>query len=128
MIPWEPKRINLIRRARPDHPILCSGFVLAGHRLLSLSDLRRSHSIDDSARYVAGVYFLWDDRRLVYVGSSANVLARATEHFNARRIDFNYATFLAIEFPWYLSVEAAYIVAYLPSSNATHTPRPRRDC
>jgi hypothetical protein len=115
-----------MRRMNPHHPILCSGYVPAGHRLLSLKMLRRSRSIDERAKNVAGVYFLWDDDRLAYVGSSVNVLARAMEHRKGHKINFNYATFLAVAFPWYLSVEAAYIVAYVPGANIAHSPNRRQ--
>ena len=122
---WRPMRINLARRMETDKPILFSGYVPAGHRLLSISALRKCRPVDQRALRANGVYFLWEDRRLLYVGSSADVLPRVMDHLKAGRIGFDYATFLAVEFPWYLSIEAAYIAAYLPASNRTHTPHPR---
>ena len=116
---WKPIKINLLRRANTQPQVLGSGFVPRGFKMLSLPALRRAGKIDGAARR-PGVYFLWDDDLLVYVGSSENVHFRVKAHFKKQAINFNFATYLAIDFPWYLSVEAAYIAAHLPRSNTTH--------
>ena len=119
LLAWKPIKINLARKIDSTKPIMCSGFVPAGARLLSLAALRRSRAVDELAAR-SGVYFLWNDRDLVYIGSSEQIRLRVKNHLRKGRIQFNYATFLAIDFPWYLSVEAAYIVAYMPVSNSMH--------
>jgi len=122
LLEWKPIRINLSRRMKVEQPILCSGFVPPGARLLSLAALRRCRKVGATAN-AAGVYFLWDEDRLIYVGSSGRIDWRVRYHARSRRMPFTDATYLAIEFPWYLSAEAAYIVAYLPVYNRDFTEK-----
>jgi hypothetical protein len=112
-------RINLIRSHANPQELLGSGFKLPGFRLLSVGSLRRRRAVDQTIT-CAGVYFLWEGDRLVYIGSGESVWMRVRSHMLKGVHGFNYATYLAIDFPWYLSVEAAYIVAYTPTGNKRH--------
>lgn len=116
-------KINLARRINPVQPILCEGFMLPGFRVLSLPALRRAKVVNKAAQRT-GVYFLWDEDRLMYIGSSETIWWRIKWHVKKSPGSFNYATYLAIDFPWYLSIEAAYIRAYLPPWNKDHCPPP----
>jgi hypothetical protein len=85
-------------------------------KLLTLPQIRALPRVDDRARR-PGVYFLFIDEHVHYIGSSLNVRARATAHQEERRILFDKATYLATPWPWHLSIEAIYIRAYKPPFN-----------
>lgn len=70
-----------------------------------------------------GVYFLFLDRRCVYVGQSTNVFARMREHFFTKRFDA--FAWMEVAQPKLSEVERHYIKAIQPPLNITHN-RPRR--
>jgi hypothetical protein len=68
----------------------------------------------------AGVYFLWLEDSLVYIGSSANVNARVRNHELLGGIRFDRATFMRVEWPWQMAIELLYIDEYAPPKNRQH--------
>jgi hypothetical protein len=75
-----------------------------------------------SERRFQGIYFLWDDERLLYVGLAKNVASRISQHVSAGKIPFRYvATFEAPgkHFGTFFlaAVECAYITALRPPYN-----------
>lgn len=72
----------------------------------------------------AGVYFLWLEKRLQYIGSSMNVRRRVCLHDCYKETIFDRATFLAVPWPWHLSLEAYYIRQLKPRWNSTHANGP----
>lgn len=70
-----------------------------------------------------GVYFLFLEDRMQYIGSSIDVRARVTAHQDEKRIRFDFATYLPTPSPWHLSIEALYIAHYQPPRNSTFCDR-----
>ncbi len=66
---------------------------------------------------VAGVYFLWRNRDLQYVGVSNECGRRLRHHERSGEIPHDRASLLRVEWPWNLAYEAAYIDAYQPPLN-----------
>lgn len=71
---------------------------------------------------VPGLYLLWHDDSLVYVGLSVDVCQRLAAHQRARRIPFS--AFSVVELPVDVLpfVEAAYIDALAPPFNQKAEP------
>lgn len=91
--------------------------------LLTVPALLLLPKIGGSARR-PGVYFLFLDHALQYVGSSRNVRTRVCNHDLYRDIKFDEATYLAIPEPWHMAIEALYISAYCPPMNSTFSTTP----
>lgn len=65
-----------------------------------------------------GVYFLFLEGQMQYIGSSIDVRARVTTHQEERRIRFDFATYLPTPSPWHLAIEALYIAYHRPPHNS----------
>ena len=66
---------------------------------------------------VRGVYFLFDDDELVYIGQSENILSRIASHLNDKRFDsYN---FIECQYGNLDALEAKYILKYNPKYNKT---------
>lgn len=112
--PGQPAtRVNLLAHQKPK-PVLGTNFGPTKYQLLPKEVLYEARRPE--IRRHSGVYFLWRARELIYVGSSKNVHTRMQSH----SVTFDHCSFLLINFPWYLSVEAAYIVGYRPVENSMH--------
>lgn len=101
--------------------ILRANYFPRKFRVLSKKQLRNYMQVTDRITF-CGVYFLWNGEELAYIGSSLNIKKRVASHAKQQRIAFDYASCLTINFPWHLSVEAAYIDAYMPTWNKRHAP------
>jgi hypothetical protein len=101
-----------LRRHQVAKPVLGTGYGPARYELLSKEVLYRAQRPEMGK--ISGVYFLWRLGDLIYIGSSKNV------HTRTHAVGFDHKSFLLIEFPWYLSVEAAYIAEYYPIENVMH--------
>jgi hypothetical protein len=86
--------------------------------LLSLDALRALPTVGPKAK-LPGVYFLWNKIDLVYIGQSTNVRTRVFNHAVYPPAKFDRITFMAVKWPWHLSVEALYIAKYAPPLNST---------
>lgn len=64
-----------------------------------------------------GVYFLFLDGALQYVGSSGNVRYRVLRHEADQVFTFDHARYLPVAWPWHLAVEGLYIQQYKPPQN-----------
>lgn len=87
-------------------------------QLLAREELEELPEIGRNAKR-PGVYFLFRDDVLVYIGSSTDVRGRVGCHDLYRHVQFNKATFLAVPWPWHMAVEALYIRRYAPKWNST---------
>lgn len=79
----------------------------------------------------SGVYFLFRGQgvnsNLVYVGVSDDVSSRVKAHRAQRRMNFHFATYLPVPWPWHFAIEALYIRAYNPEYNQRLTKRTASD-
>ncbi len=85
--------------------------------LLSLEELR-ALAREAPFRQGAGVYFLWGDDELLYVGSSIQFDDRIWMHRYEGRIPFEFATFIVCPDEYVREyIETAYIRAFKPLYN-----------
>lgn len=80
--------------------------------VLTLEQVKALRRVDGRARY-AGVYFLWQGDRLVYIGQSRDIYKRICKHRQSRKAVFDYATSVMVDYPWHLALERLYIDAFL---------------
>lgn len=83
--------------------------------ILSLDQLRALPQLDLRAQY-PGVYFLWAEQTLIYIGQSYNIGRRVWGHAVRKRFRYDYATGVSVEHPWQLSLERLYIDTYVKHS------------
>ena len=89
--------------------------------ILSLENLRALTPVHDAVP-ICGVYFLWRDEKLIYVGSSNHIHSRIREHLK-KPVPHTHATYMAVPSPWHLAVEAIYIMAHQPELNTAWLPK-----
>jgi hypothetical protein len=65
-----------------------------------------------------GVYFLFHNEELVYIGRTPNVYRRVGEHINSKKIDSFYLLPIEGDDLQLASIERAYLHKYMPSLNA----------
>lgn len=84
--------------------------------LLSLDEVR---DLPEVTRFSGnGVYFLWKEGALIYVGQSNSVANRVRMHRQNHKVrDYDLATWLSVDWPWHLSMEALYIAKLSPRMN-----------
>ena len=127
------------RAARPHIPFL-RGIHVPAEAFLDVNyHMRRTHIDDVTVMTMAelralpreapdigsGIYFLWNDDELVYIGMARNIADRVIGHKRAamgfrtgKKIEFNsYSFFLWDDEPWMHEVELLYILAYRPRFN-----------
>lgn len=68
---------------------------------------------------IPGVYFLFQDETLVYVGQSTHVPTRIESHVREGRLKFNRVAFIKVPPENLLEVEAYYIDLLWPEENRT---------
>jgi excisionase family DNA binding protein len=101
--------------------------------VLGIDELRAlPPATSDESLNASGVYFLWLGEALVYIGQSTAVGDRVQRHADncrwskdptksgrvlGRVIDFDAATWMPVEWPFHLCVEAVYIKAHRPREN-----------
>lgn len=83
-------------------------------QLLPLEALRALPAVDLASKF-SGVYFLWNEDKLVYVGQAGNIAKRIGYHLSSPPTPWRRATCLQIPHPWQLAIEQLYISAYLPT-------------
>ena len=98
---------------RREQEIEVSGWRTPAIEILAL-DALRDLPVVQPASTLSGVYFLWNEDRLVYIGQSRNIARRLGYHTLKPPSPFQRATYLAIPHPWQLAVEQLYIDAYMP--------------
>ena len=84
----------------------------------------RHDSIIPSARapaHLLGVYFLFFDETLVYVGASSNILHRIGQHIQAGKISFNCYSYLPCSINKIAETEERYIQSHRPKYNIVGT-------
>ena len=82
---------------------------------MGYKDLNELRKIKKSLKKLYGVYFLWSNNKLVYVGQSSNGTSRIGDHREDKA--YNYFTWLTVPI-WYIdSVEKFYINKYRPKYN-----------
>lgn len=87
------------------------------HLVLPLDQLRALDLVGKETRW-SGVYFLWRNSRLMYVGESKNIYARIREHkWEGKR--FTHATYLYFQRQSKMEIEARYVMHYRPPLNRT---------
>jgi hypothetical protein len=74
----------------------------------------------DAAPVAAGVYFLFSDNELLYVGLSNNARQRLLEHWRQGEIPFDNFSFIECRHGVYPHVELAYIDALEPPYNTLY--------
>lgn len=109
---------RVITRARASVPPDADVWTPPSVCLLTVEELLQLPRIEGGARR-PGVYFLFLESVLQYVGSSRNVRTRVCGHDLYRDIKFDKATYLAIPEPWHMAIEALYICTYCPPQNST---------
>ena len=88
--------------------------------LMRITELQR-HTIP-----MPGIYFLWQDDELQYIGKSSNILKRIGEHATCKVFDTY--SFIECDIADMATLEQAYIKQYQPPLNTVHTdPRPLED-
>jgi hypothetical protein len=87
--------------------------------ILTIPELLALPEIGSNARR-AGVYFLFAGHLIQYIGSSHNVRTRVLSHDFPHGILFDKATYMPVQWPWQLAVEAMYIKHYKPSDNSNY--------
>jgi hypothetical protein len=70
-------------------------------------------------RIIAGIYFLIDKDRIVYVGQSNNIYARVRRHAHQRQKPFSRFSFIEVPLDQLTAVESAYIRHFRPKYNMT---------
>lgn len=78
-----------------------------------------------SVRRLKGVYFLYRGLKLVYIGSSANIVQRIVNHTKDKEFD----SYKFIEINGninILEVESGFIKKYQPEYNYIHTLKPNK--
>jgi hypothetical protein len=113
------ERARMVALARTGAEARSPDWAPPAVEVLPLASLYELPEVDDSAR-CSGVYFLFHDRQLVYVGCAVNVRERVREHVAAFSGMFTQARFLSIPAPWHMAIEALYIRAYRPKANRHH--------
>ena len=68
-------------------------------------------------KIVSGIYFLYDNEGLVYIGQSKNIHSRVTEHLRAKKFDFSYYTFVEKPVKKLKTCETRYIRNLDPPCN-----------
>lgn len=126
---YDPKAIREIEKFRllPKEygPYTIHADAWTGPELpaLSAADALALPAVTRSARR-PGVYFLFFERELQYIGSSRNVRSRVTNHDCYKTAIFDAATYLAVAWPWHLALEAHFIHTLAPPLNSSHRNRP----
>jgi excinuclease UvrABC nuclease subunit len=89
--------------------------------ILDIETLRKLPTADDDT---AGVYFLWREDELLYIGCSKNIRRRLVRH-KRDVIPFTRHTCIAIDYQtdgWMNhALEQKYIARYSPPHNVMHT-------
>ena len=87
----------------------------------TLSGLRQSTMSPDSVidMKIPGVYFLFKNNDLVYVGQSTHVPTRIASHVREGRLEFDKVSFIRVPPERLLEVEAYYIDLLWPEENQT---------
>ena len=67
-----------------------------------------------------GVYFLFDDDEIVYVGKSVNILSRVTTHINEGQKVFNKVRYIKYDRDFLDDIEMLYIKLLKPKYNGTY--------
>jgi hypothetical protein len=80
----------------------------------------RPHDMPDCG---GGLYFLWLDGGLNYIGQTGDLVARLFQHWRRRAIPFNGYSFIACRDGVYQKLEPAYIEALTPARNYRMPPR-----
>lgn len=89
--------------------------------LLGLDELR-AQRVTQLVR--SGVYFLWNEDELVYIGQSTNMYARVAEHMRygtIKGVPITSCTFIDSPYPQLLTLEQLYISALRPKVNGPRT-------
>lgn len=87
--------------------------------ILSIPQLLSLPEIGGNARR-AGIYFLFAGELIQYIGSSRDVRTRVLGHDFQHEILFDKATYMPVQWPWQLAVEALYISHYKPHGNSNY--------
>ena len=87
----------------------------------TLSGLRQSTMSPESVidMKIPGVYFLFKNNNLVYVGQSTHVPTRIASHVREGRLEFDKVSFIRVPPERLLEVEAYYIDLLWPEENQT---------
>ena len=87
----------------------------------TLSGLRQSTMSPESVidMKIPGVYFLFKNNNLVYVGQSTHVPTRIASHVREGRLKFDRVSFIRVPPERLLEVEAYYIDLLWPEENQT---------
>lgn len=91
----------------------------------------KAHDISHLKRKMAGIYFLFDDKELVYIGTSASLIDRIFMH-NIKHTDYSFILFeenrrlRSKEKPRHIQ-EKLYIIKYRPKFNSKSTVHPERN-
>lgn len=111
-IPADPVHFRLLDEEGLD-PYTYIDKRVPASALLSLDDLRKLPSII----ICCGVYFLWRDDELLYVGQSILVGERLNQHERAGQIPFTHHTCLRVNYDQLDTVEYDYIEHLTPPYN-----------
>ena len=77
---------------------------------------------------IPGVYFLFKDNDLVYVGQSTHVPTRIASHVREGRLEFDKVSFIRVPPERLLEIEAYYIDLLWPEENQTGERAEIRRC
>ena len=97
-------------------------FILEPAELLEVS--AEYHLLKFPYSFEPGIYFLFQDERMVYVGKASSLEQRLRQHYQTKK--FNRVTYLTGIPPLFLEeVEAFYIHAATPDFNLSYPPKSR---
>lgn len=81
-----PAEVPLVERFRA---------AIAGFSLKSIDELRSLPLVSAKTK-CHGLYFLWQDDELIYIGEAAHIRRRCNEHVSVDRKQFTHATYLEL--------------------------------
>ena len=73
----------------------------------------------------SGIYFLFNEDSLIYIGQAKNVHTRVEQHYAERSKEFTLFSWLLVPENDLNEVEASYIAAYAPPLNRSVPPNSR---
>lgn len=95
--------------------------------LVNLEELKR---IRDELCVYCGIYFLFKDDDIVYIGQSVNIHQRVTTHKNNQQKDFDSYSYVLCDKEDLMMYETAYLIKFKPKYNIScrgklNLPKPR---
>lgn len=100
----------------------CEKFILEPGEISGVSEPYHFVKFDYSLR--PGIYFLFQDERMVYVGKATDLEMRLKQHYRSK--EFNRVTYVTgIPSMFMEDVEAFYIHAATPDQNCYYPPKSR---